>query len=283
MSAGPFAQPRGPWTGSSTSTEGTLILMRHRRSLAEAALCLTLLLGSGCATTPPGEGTYDPIEPMNRRIYKFNDTIDKAVLKPVADFYVRVTPQPVRTSVSNFFNNVAYPNVILNDFLQGKLPQFLDDVGRFTVNSTLGIGGLFDVATQMGMKPHEEDLGITLGTWGSPQGAYLVLPLLGPNTVRDAPNLVLAAVTNGLFYIGTAAVTIPLSVLGVIDTRAKASNAIRFVNEAALDPYVFTREAYVQRRIFLIYGGHPPAQFFEEDTGEDTTPPKEPKSQLPAK
>jgi phospholipid-binding lipoprotein MlaA len=248
---------------------------RPWRALAEVALCLTLLLVvSGCATTPSSEGSGDPLEPMNRHIYKFNDKLDKAVLKPVADFYVRVTPEPVRNSVSHFFDNVKYPNVILNDFLQGKLQNGLDDIGRFTVNTTMGIVGLFDVASKMGMKPHDEDFGQTLGWWGSPAGPYLVLPLLGPNTVRDSPDLVVSTVTNVLFYVPTAAVTIPLSVLGVIDMRARASNAIRFVNEAALDPYVFTREAYLQRRVFLIYDGHPPMQFFDEDTGNESAPPE---------
>jgi phospholipid-binding lipoprotein MlaA len=251
---------------------------RPLSALLPGALCLSLLLLSGCATTRSVDGTDDPLEPLNRRIYKFNDTIDKAVLKPVADFYVRVTPEPVRNSVSHFFDNVAYPNVILNDFLQGKLAHGLDDIGRFTVNSTMGIAGLFDVASKMGMKPHDEDFGQTLGSWGAPAGAYLVLPFLGPNTVRDSPDLVVSTVTNALYYVPTAAVTIPLSVLGVIDMRARASSAIRFVNEAALDPYVFTREAYLQRRIFLIYDGHPPAQYFEEDVGDETAPSKAAKS-----
>ena len=233
-------------------------------------LATLLILDSGCTTLPEtGNTAYDPIENTNRHIYSFNDTVDKNFIKPVADAYVSVTPQPVRTSVSNFFNNVGYINVILNDVLQGKAEQGISDSGRFVVNSTVGILGLFDPATSLGLPAHEEDFGQTLGVYGSGPGPYLVLPLLGPNTLRDSPGIAVSTVTNLLFYVSNAAVTIPLGVLGAIDARAKASSALSIVDEAALDPYLFIREAYLQRRTFLIYDGNPPPEAL--DDSEDGT------------
>jgi len=228
-------------------------------------ICLMFLVS--CAKLPPGE-SYDPAEGINRPVYSFNDTLDSILLGPLSKGYVAITPDPVRQSVSNFFDNAGYGNTILNDFLQGKGGQGFSDIGRFLVNTTLGIGGLFDVATTVGLKKHEEDFGQTLGAWGSGPGAYAVYPLLGPNTMRDTPDLVVETLTNGLFYAAfflNAAVTIPITVLSAIDERSRAENSIRFVNELALDPYVFTREAWLQHRDFLIYDGNPPEPELADD------------------
>jgi len=235
-----------------------------------------IILFTGCAKLPPGE-SYDPAESVNRPVYSFNDTLDSIFLGPLSRGYVAVTSESVRESVSNFFDNAAYGNTILNDFLQGKGGQGFSDIGRLLVNTTLGIGGLFDVATSVGLKKHEEDFGQTLGVWGSGPGAYAVYPLLGPNTMRDTPDLAVELVTNGLFYAAfflNAAVTIPIAVLSAIDERSRAENSIRFVNELALDPYVFTREAWLQHRDFLIYDGNPPEPEFEdeEDFNEEDIP-----------
>ncbi len=221
---------------------------------------MVFLLG-GCASNPPKDHAYDPIEKVNRGMFKFNDLIDRIVLKPLSQGYVKVMPKRGQIMVSNFFDNAQYVDTILNDFLQGKGGQGTSDLGRFLVNTTVGIGGFFDPATSFGMEKHEEDFGQTLGVWGTPQGAYLVLPVYGPNTVRDAPGLAVSTATSAVFWAGVflnPAVSIPLSVLAAIDLRSRASNAIRFVNESALDPYVFTREAWVQHRTFLIYDGNPP-------------------------
>lgn len=237
-----------------------------------AACALLLALASGCATLAPGEGGGDPLEPVNRPIFRFNDALDKAVLKPVAEGYVRVTPKPVRTAVSNFFDNAGYLNVVLNQFLQGKGRQGFADLGRFLVNSTGGVLGLFDVATGMGLEAHDEDFGQTLGVLGAGQGAYLVLPVFGPNSVRDAPGLLVSTLTNLIFYIGESAVVIPLTLLGAIDARARATGVFEFVDRTALERYVFIREAYLQRRIFLIHDGNPPPRGltdeFEAGEGE---------------
>lgn len=231
----------------------------------------TVAMLSGCATNPSDD---DPLEPMNRAFYTFNDTLDKHVLEPVAVRYKEYTPKPVRTGVTNFFNNLGYLNTVANDFLQGKINQGLADAGRFALNSSFGVFGLFDVATKWGVPKHEEDLGQTFGVWGMPEIAYLVIPLNGPSSVRDAPNLVTSSYLNPLFYASTV-VAFPLGALQVINTRANLLEATKVRDEAAIDPYVFTRAAYEQKRRYEIYDGNPPSQgldeFIEEDTGNGDT------------
>lgn len=223
----------------------------------------------GCASTPREADNVDPWEGFNRKIYAFNDKLDDVVLKPVAETYEDITPQPVRNRVTDFFANLSYVNVILNDFLQGKVEQGVADTTRLVYNSVFGVAGLFDVASHMGLPPNDEDFGQTLGVWGFGAGAYLMLPVFGPSTLRDAPDLGVSALTSPLTYVDNAAVTVPLAVLDGVDTRARASGAFAFINEAALDPYIFMREAYLQRRAFLIYDGNPPQpDFFEEDFEE---------------
>ncbi len=224
---------------------------------------------TGCAATQsagPEMPDHDPFESVNRRIYRANDFLDRTIAKPVTEVYVAYAPQPVQKSVSNFFDNVVYPNVILNDFLQGKGAQGLEDSGRFLVNSTFGFLGIWDMATPLGLEAHDEDLGQTLGVWGMDENAYVVLPLVGPHTVRDIPNLGVTIVTNILFYVSTPYV-IPVAFLGFIDKRARLDEAVAFRDNTAIEPYLFTREAYRQHRRFLIYDGNPPvdADLFLED------------------
>jgi phospholipid-binding lipoprotein MlaA len=242
---------------------------REKTNLKPAQLILILLvvlLFTSCATTSPVEDKdVDPYENVNRKIYRFNLIVDENIMKPIADGYVKITPQPIQNRVTNFFSNLAYINVFINDFLQGKLDQGLLDTARFVFNSTFGVFGLFDVASGMGLKPHEEDLGQTLAKWGVAQGPYLVLPFFGPYTLRGTPNLVAGVVANPLFYVDDLKVTVPLSVLNVVDLRARVEGALQFVNEAAVDPYSFMREAYLQRRKYLIYDGEPPEEdLFDE-------------------
>ena len=253
-------------------------IMGKNKNAIIAVLAAAVLLSSGCASTPREENNVnDPYEGVNRKIYKFNDALDRNILKPVADAYEKVTPEPARTSVSNFFNNLGYLNTVLNDFFQGKFKQGTADLGRFLINSTVGSLGLVDVASKMGLKAHEEDLGQTLAVYGTPQGPYLVIPLLGPNTARDAPDLGMSTVTSGLFYISQLAVTLPLYALKIVDTRYRYSKSLQIVDEAALDRYIFVRDAYLQHRNYLIYDGHPPQQKFE-DEGDEEAPAEMPKS-----
>ncbi|MFQ5659490.1 MAG: VacJ family lipoprotein [Gammaproteobacteria bacterium] len=232
-------------------------------------LIFLVLIGllSGCASTQSRDNTVadpDPIEPVNRKSYAINDTLDVHILKPIAQKYADVTPKPVRTSVTNFFDNLAYLNVIINSFLQGKFKQGFSDTSRFLFNSTLGIGGLFDVATDMGYPKHNEDLGQTLATWGVGRGAYLVIPFIqGPDTVRNTPNLASSALLNPLTYVASV-VLFPVYALDFVNTRANLLDATNIRDEAALDPYSFTREAYLQRREFLIHDGNPPAEGYDE-------------------
>lgn len=248
----------------------------NRRFAGAAVLALVLsVVLSGCATTQQrtGPGDPDPIEPANRVFYSFNDTLDKYFIKPLAEGYVEVAPVPFRTAVTNFFDNLTYLNVILNSFLQGKLNDGFSDMGRFIVNSTVGVGGLFDVATDMGMVRHNEDLGQTLGVWGFSSGSYLYLPIRGPQTIRDLPNIASATLLNPMTYI-TGAVLFPITALNVINTRANLLDETNIRDEAAVDPYSFTREAYLQRREYLIHDGNPPTEGY--DAIFDEQPEEEP-------
>lgn len=252
-----------------------------RRIGAVAGLILCTLFATGCATMPAGVDNSDPIEPFNREVYSVNDALDKHIMKPVADAYLKVTPKPVQTSIANFYNNVTYPNVVINEFLQGKFKLGFSDAGRFIINSTVGILGLFDPASHIGLDYHQEDVGQSLAVWGVHQGPYLVVPLVGPYTTRNTPNLIISTLTNVIYYVATPYVSIPLGVLGLINNRAQVSSSVNLVNQAALDPYVFVREGYLQRREYLIYDGHPPIRYdYDEDFGEpdQAAPPAEPKT-----
>lgn len=231
--------------------------LRARASVG--IVIVMLLLTSACAAVPGTRETWDPWEGFNRGVFGFNDAVDKAVLKPVSEGYLKVVPAPVRTTVSNFFDNLSYVNVILNGFLQGKGAQGVSDTGRFLINSTLGLVGLIDIATSAGIPRHEEDFGQTLAVWGVAEGAYLVLPLLGPSTFRDAPGLAFAAASNPLAYVSAdTAVIASISALGAVDLRARAKGVFELIEVAAVDRYIFVREAYRQRRLSLIYDGNPP-------------------------
>lgn len=232
-----------------------------------AVLAVGTLSLTGCMSNSTDDG--DPLEPVNRVIYNINDNLDRAIIKPVAKAYTKVTPKGVRQGVTNFFSNVGYINVIANDLLQGKFRQASHDTGRFLLNSTVGFGGIFDVAGHAGMVKNDEDLGQTFGKWGMGEGAYLVIPIRGPNSIRDAPDLVTSAFLNPLFYVGST-VTIPLTILSGINERANYLEATRIRDEAALDPYSFTREAYRQNREYKIYDGNPPdkeLEYIEEPEG----------------
>ncbi len=222
---------------------------------------VTALLFSGCASTDKQgdlavESTHltneeiDPYEDFNRDVYEFNESVDEYVAKPVSDAYRWVTPQFVQTGVSNFFNNLKDINVLLNGALQGKFEQSAEDTGRFLINSTFGVLGLFDVASRAGLQKNEEDFGQTLAVWGVPQGPYLVLPFLGPSTSRGVPGSVLDTATNPTSYVG-----IPVQLVSMLNARSNAEGSLQFIDEASLDPYVFTRESFLQHRKYLISDG----------------------------
>ena len=229
-------------------------------------LALPLALGalSGCATGPEAAENGDQLEPFNRAMYGFNEELDRILIGPIAEGYVAITPDPARTAITNFFDNIWYPWTVINQWLQGKFERGFEDAGRFMVNTTFGLGGLIDIATPMGLEKHDEDLGQTLAVWGMPEGVYLVLPVLGPNSFRDAPDLAARRVVN-IADAFPELLENGLPVLNGINTRANLDSAIRVRERSALDPYVFTREAYRQRREFLIYDGDPPIEGFDTD------------------
>jgi phospholipid-binding lipoprotein MlaA len=235
-------------------------------SAAPFLVLLSVLLG-GCATSQQAMDEDDPLQPMNRAIYDITDAVDKAILEPVAQTYADYTPELVSSSVTNFFDNLSYPSVILNDILQGKILQGFEDTGRFIVNSSFGMGGLFDFATGVGIVKHDEDFGQTLAVWGMSDGAYLFLPVYGPSSVRDAPGEFVDGLVNVL-SLADAAFFWPLAVLEIIDTRANLLSATRQRDELALDPYIFTREAYREQRKYKIYDGDPPLDDYDTLNGK---------------
>jgi phospholipid-binding lipoprotein MlaA len=229
---------------------------KNHALLIKVCLLTSALLMPGCANTEKRDelavheaGHADPYEGFNRSIYGFNMSLDKYFLKPVADGYKFITPDFMETGVNNFFNNLKGINVVLNDVLQGKFEQSASDAGRFLTNTTLGVGGLIDVASEVGLKNNIEDFGQTLAVWGVGQGAYLVLPVFGPTTIRDGGAGILDRAANpGTYLPGTG-------ILEGVSERANAEGALNFINEAALDPYVFTRESFLQYRRNLINDG----------------------------
>ena len=213
-----------------------------------------IILG-GCATTevveqPTVENKVDPYENFNRKMFVFNDHVDNYVAEPISNAYKWITPQFMQTGVFNFFNNLKNVNVVINDVLQAKFAQSAEDTGRLAINSTVGLGGLFDVAKHVGLEQNEEDFDQTLAVWGVPQGSYLVLPILGPSTARGIPGAVFDTAANPATYIG-----MPVQLMAMLNARASAEGALKFIDEAALDPYVFTRESFLQWRNNLATDG----------------------------
>jgi phospholipid-binding lipoprotein MlaA len=250
-------------------------------------LCVIATGAGGCASVPAPEGstppaeqvnTRDPFEGFNRAMYAFNDAFDSYLLKPVARVYRFVTPQFVRIGVSNFYSNLRDPGIMVNNLLQGKLVAGASDLGRVAVNTTLGIGGLFDVATHFGLEKHEEDFGQTLAVWGVGEGPYLVLPILGPSNFRDGfgeiPDWYLYPTT----YMEEQSTAGKLFVGRLVNRREQLLDATEILEQAAgPDPYVFVREAYRQRRVNLIYDGNPPAPAADPALFDDEPAPGQPK------
>jgi phospholipid-binding lipoprotein MlaA len=209
---------------------------------------------AACATVPPSErNPRDPWQRMNRGVFKFNDAFDRAIATPVARTYLRVMPQTVRTGVTNFFNNATYPDVIVNALLQGKLEPFARDTGRFVVNTTVGIGGLFDPASKMGLAYEDRDFGQTFGKWGIPSGPFLVLPFLGPSDIRDGIGRAADAYAEPWAYIQNPYWDYGTLLVYVVDERASVLPLTDMANKT-YDPYAFERNAYLQHRDFMVEG-----------------------------
>lgn len=221
-------------------------------------LVLLLALLGGCASVPGPPDERDPFESYNRAMFTFNDSVDKAVVRPVAQAYKDYMPNIVQTGISNFFDNIGDLTVMVNNLLQFKIENAVSDFGRILWNSTVGIFGLIDVASHMGLQKHDEDFGQTLAVWGVPDGPYIVLPLLGPSNGRDTVGLVGDIYVDPLFAIDENTIYWGAIVLRFIDTRADLLSASRVLEQAAIDPYIFMRDAYLQHRRNLVYDGNPP-------------------------
>ena len=233
------------------------------RGHARTAL-LCLLLVSGCATVEAERDPRDPWEGFNRGVYRFNETFDEYLAQPVARAYVAVLHQEIRTRVSNFFSNIQDLLIGANNFLQGKFEDGVNDWARFAFNSTIGLFGIHDVASDFpGLEKHNEDFGQTLGRWGAGSGPYLILPFLGSSTVRDAAGTAVDWAVQPVGEVRPIALRNTLYGVYFVDTRAQLLEASRILEEAALDKYVFQRDAYLQRRRSLIYDGRPPREKIE--------------------
>ncbi len=241
---------------------------------------LLALLLAGCASTSAAtKSPHDPLEPLNRGVYRFNDAVDRAIARPVAKVYHDQLPDPIRSGISNAIDNLAYPTTIVNDLLQAKWRAALNDIGRFLLNSTFGLGGLFDPASKEGLDKNDEDFGQTLGKWGVPPGPYLVLPFFGPSTLRDGPMIYPERYTDLRGYLGDWETKWTLIAVGALDTRSELLSVDQALRNA-YDPYLFVRDAYLQRREYQVRDGDVPEEQLEEpmeeppadDSAPDTTP-----------
>lgn len=260
----------------------------HRRQQSSMSLPLRLtgllivvLVLGGCASLETRESaadayeeeTYDPFEPFNRAMFAFNEKFDQWLLKPVAIGYDWILPGPVKSGVGNFFSNLFQPAVAVNDLLQGKPKESASDVGRFVVNSTVGILGFIDVAKSIGLEPRDEDWGQTFAVWGVGEGPYFVWPFIGSRYLRDTVGWGFDWISRPETHIADPLTSWGLVSLNYVDVRARLLPAEKVLNQAAgEDKYIFIREAYRQRRRNLIYDGNPPKpKFFEDEPAQNTS------------
>jgi phospholipid-binding lipoprotein MlaA len=252
--------PREPQASQARSRLG-----RPRR-LVLAYAVLALICGvPGCASLPEGSkrDPRDHLERFNRSMYKFNTALDHAVFRPVVRGYVRVTSRPVRTGVSNFFSNLGYPKTIANDIFQGHPIDFGSDTARLVVNTTVGVGGVFDPATRLGLEKHDRDFGQTLGKWGLPTGTYLMLPLLGSSDVRDAVGSVPDRFMSVEGQINDPVLREGLTVSDKTNARANLLPRDKVI-DSAYDPYAFERSVWFQRRAYKVRGDSQPTVILED-------------------
>lgn len=236
------------------------------KSVAVAIVAVGLL--TGCATSG---NPKDPIEGFNRAMFAFNEGLDAAIVKPVAKGYDAVLPAPIKTGVTNFFSNIEDLFIGVNNLLQGKVPEAFSDLGRVAINSTVGILGIIDWATDAGLEKHDEDFGQTFGRWGVGNGAYVVIPVFGPRTARDTVGLVLDIATDPVANHNPERTRDLALVLRFVNDRANLLPADKVIEEAALDKYSYMRDAYLQRRRSLIHDGNAPREI-EADAGSSDRP-----------
>lgn len=240
--------------------------------ISRPVVTLLAVLGlAGCASNPPTGPVHDPYENINRKIYSFNNSLDNAILKPLAKGYRFILPDIVETGIGNFFSNLDDVTVITNDLLQGKFRQAGSDTGRFLYNSTAGLLGIMDVSTRAGMVKHNESFGQTFGVWGMGEGPFLMLPLLGPSNGRASTGTVVEAFTTSVerFAIDDPATDIGLTALEVVALRARLLSAGNLLNSAALDPYLLLRDFWVQQHRTATWDGKREVRIGNADSGSD--------------
>lgn len=256
--------------------------MAYVRNFARVGLLPALVLTlSACASqdasdsssedapvAEPVRAEYDPWEPLNRSMYAFSDTVDRYTLRPIAKGYKAVLPSFARRGVTNFSQNLLTPRSAVNNFLQGKPVPGMSDIGRFVINTVFGIGGLFDVASASGLEVYDETFGQTLAVWGVPEGPFVYVPFLGPNTLLDAVTIPVDIASDPLFHYDNSSVRDKLYILRTIDLRARLLTAETLLEDSK-DPYLTIREAYLQNRRFRVYDGDPPSSEEEDDLFEE--------------
>lgn len=240
-----------------------------RRTLVLAAV-LSLAALSGCATRVANPD--DPLEGYNRAMFRFNETVDRAVVRPVAQAYHDVAPRPVRSSIGNFFGNVGDVWIGSNNLLQGKIRDGLSDFLRFAVNTTIGMFGIFDVASGLELPKHDEDFGQTLGSWGVGEGAYFVVPFFGPRTLRDAAVLPIDMAGDDVWGVRNIPLRNSLTALRIVNTRANLLGIDKTLEEGTLDKYAYARDFYLQQRRYKVYDGNPPLEDFDDMNGAALPP-----------
>jgi phospholipid-binding lipoprotein MlaA len=253
-------------------------LVHLRTTLARMGAVLVLAALQACASVPHTDAR-DPLESFNRTMFGFNEAVDKAVIKPVATGYRAVTPDWLRKGVGNFFNNLQDAWSAVNNGLQGRGQEFSDSVGRVMVNSTIGLLGVLDVASDLNIERHTSGFGLTLGRWGVPAGPYVVLPLFGPSTLREVAALPVDISGMPMYHIGDQDTRTWLPIIDVVDIRARYLNAGDVLEGAALDSYSFRRDAYLQRQRNILYDGNPPEDDNLSDAPPDAPPDAAPKAQ----
>lgn len=223
-------------------------------------------LSTGCATT--ASNPADPLERYNRAVFSFNDGLDKALIKPAAEAYVAVLPAPVRTGVGNVFGNLGEPWIAVNSLLQGKVLDALSDAGRFLLNSTLGIVGIFDVASEVGLGKNDEDLGQTLGSWGVGEGPFVMLPFFGPRTLRDAVAFPVDMMGDDVWAISHVPTRNTLTAVRLLHSRSRVLGIDKTLDEGTLDKYSYMRDFYLAQRRYKVFDGNPP-RVYEDFNGDD--------------
>jgi phospholipid-binding lipoprotein MlaA len=262
--------------GAALALGQRVTLLAHLRAVAVTASVLLAAVLTGCASVPPnaGQDPRDPLEPLNRQVFAFNDALDTAVMKPLAEVYDKVLPVPIQDCLSNAFSNLREPSNALNSLLQGKGADAANDVCRFAINTTIGLLGCFDVASRMQFEKHREDFGQTLAVWGLGDGPYLVLPFLGPSSVRDGVGLGVETFLDVNFWIENVSVRNTIFGVRYVNARHELLPADKLISGAALDKYTFVRDGYLQRRRNMVFDGNPPRERDVDDEDDKARPPK---------